>query len=343
MNIQEYYSSKKASYDIFTSELVRLIQSLLNDKNIVVHSVSGRAKSIESYLEKAKKYKKPEKEITDYIGLRVITYVNSDIEKICSVIEEQFEVDKNRSINKTKKLKPDQVGYRSIHYILKINSQRRKLPEYNKMKDICFEIQVRTLLEHTWAEIEHDRSYKFHGILPENIKRRLNLLSAVLEIADNEFNSIANDIDSYVMKINTAFETNNLTIELTSASICELFIRKTKVDSSRLINNYLNTIDEVIINELFDFGINNIEQLNNIFNTKYFDKINISDEKNISVAGILRDLMMLSDCEKYFTSSWKKHWHGIDSKTISILEGFDVRIMQYVHRFGLDIIDEDFA
>jgi len=77
----------------------------------------------------------------------------------------------------------------------------KKLPEYTACKDCVFEIQIRTILQHTWAEIEHDKNYKYSGVLPDEIERRLNLLSAVLESADNEFNTISQEIDNYTKSV----------------------------------------------------------------------------------------------------------------------------------------------
>ena len=46
------------------------------------------------------------------------------------------------------------------------------LPEMKLFSGIPFEIQVRTILQHAWAEFAHDRNYKFRGVLPDVIARR---------------------------------------------------------------------------------------------------------------------------------------------------------------------------
>ncbi len=61
--------------------------------------------------------------------------------------------------------------------VAEIKDDRIILPEYQKFKDKKFEIQIRTILQHAWAEIEHDRDYKFTGELPINIKRRFRILA----------------------------------------------------------------------------------------------------------------------------------------------------------------------
>ena len=69
--------------------------------------------------------------------------------------------------------------------------------EYSAYKDIIFELQIRTTLQHSWAEIEHGLGYKSQYEIPKDIRRRLTRLSASLELLDEEFVHIAKEVDEY--------------------------------------------------------------------------------------------------------------------------------------------------
>lgn len=51
--------------------------------------------------------------------------------------------------------------------------------------------------QHSWAEVEHGLGYKSQYEIPKDIRRRLTRLSATLEILDEEFVNIRDDIEEY--------------------------------------------------------------------------------------------------------------------------------------------------
>ena len=55
------------------------------------------------------------------------------------------------------------------------------------------EIQVSTILQDAWAEIEHDIVYKSPEDIPFRLRRRFACLAGLLEIADREFESLRQD------------------------------------------------------------------------------------------------------------------------------------------------------
>ncbi len=73
-------------------------------------------------------------------------------------------VDEFEIIEKSNKgatlLQEERFGYQSIHYLVKLKGERARLAEYRNLKDGVVEIQIRTILQHAWAEIEHDIQYK---------------------------------------------------------------------------------------------------------------------------------------------------------------------------------------
>ncbi|ACL76180.1 GTP pyrophosphokinase [Ruminiclostridium cellulolyticum] len=187
--IKQWFKNNKDRYYNFSEQLSDVIKSILNSEGIQYHTITFRVKDIDSLVKKIekKKYKDPINQITDFSGLRIIAYTNSDVNKICYLLENEFCIDYINSNNKNLLLNVDKVGYRSIHYIVMYGSERLHLGEYKDFKDFKCEVQVRTLLEHAWAEIEHDRIYKSQYDIPDNLKRKFNLQSGNLELIDNEF------------------------------------------------------------------------------------------------------------------------------------------------------------
>ncbi len=161
--------------------------------------IQGRAKDEESFGKKASapsrvdpnrpKYQDPINEITDKAGVRVITFFPKTVDQVDLVIYSEFLV--HNKINKSDVLKEEErFGYQSIHYLISLTPQRAAFPEYAHYKHLVAEIQVRTILQHAWAEIEHDIQYKSVETIPPSIRRRFMSLAGLLEIADREFQTI---------------------------------------------------------------------------------------------------------------------------------------------------------
>jgi putative GTP pyrophosphokinase len=73
---------------------------------------------------------------------------------------------------------------------VKVGTARARLAEYIRFSGTIVELQVRAILQHAWAEIEHDIQYKSSTAYPEEIRRRFMALAGMLEIADREFQAI---------------------------------------------------------------------------------------------------------------------------------------------------------
>lgn len=162
-----------------------------------IHTIEYRAKSPESFYDKATKvedddlkYKDPLNEITDLAGVRVIVFVRDFVDPVCDAISEMFEVKEREDVGE-RVYKQGRFGYQSIHIIVKLDKKiyLGGLPEVSEA--LC-EVQVRTILQHAWAEMEHDIQYKGNQI-PTELAKRFSALAGLLEIADGEFQRIQHD------------------------------------------------------------------------------------------------------------------------------------------------------
>ena len=136
--------------------------------------------------------------ITDLIGLRVICLYEPDIYKVEGVLHGNFDlIDKTDKVIAIKE-KENQFGYMGLHLDLIFDSSRSGLPEYKSFDGLAFEVQIRTIVQDAWSEIDHKLKYK--KSIPVNLKRRINTLAALFELADREFVAIRHETDTLEQK-----------------------------------------------------------------------------------------------------------------------------------------------
>ena len=139
------------------------------------------------------------KDITDIIGLRVITFYIDDVDKVASAVERVFEVDWENSVDKRKALEIDSFGYLSLHYVCRIPGSEYKM-----------EIQMRTVLQHAWANMNHETGYKSGVEVPPRYLRNLSRLAGMLELVDDEFSRIRTELTNYRRQVRALVATGNL-------------------------------------------------------------------------------------------------------------------------------------
>jgi putative GTP pyrophosphokinase len=196
------YLAKRSHYEQFCYVSKIIIEEALSRRGIKIHSVQTRVKDPASFGQKASqpsdtnpsepKYPSPLADITDLAGLRVIAFFPKAIEEIDKIVYEEFEVIE-RSDKGAKLLEEEKFGYSSVHYLVRLPAKRSSLPEYEKFSQTIAEVQVRTILQHAWAEIEHDIQYKSTSVIPQEIRRRFTALAGMLEVVDREFQSVQDE------------------------------------------------------------------------------------------------------------------------------------------------------
>lgn len=341
--ILNWYISKRPLYKNLAIKVESIIKEVLDSSNISYYTISSRAKEIDSFINKAKKdkYDDPINQITDIAGVRVITFVKSEVYQCCEVIKPLFDIDESNSIDKGKELGNDKVGYRSVHYVAKLTEDRLKLPEYKIFNNMCFEIQIRTILEHAWADISHDRNYKFQGVLPpdNDIQRRFSLAAATLELVDREFDSIAKEIGSYESAVEEKTERGELDIDINTTSLRNyLKFKFSKYIKLKRVEPTFRKSHRKVIKELNDYGIFRLSDLDKIIKQNEMEDYFIFGETN-NFLGLLRSIMLLDDAERYFKMAWNKNWKGIDEETIEKLREHRINIDELVRRYDLDVMN----
>jgi len=194
------YDRRYPEYAGFTERLAELIPALLAENGVSVHSVNARVKSRSSFggkvVREGKCYSSLE-QITDLTGVRIITYFEQDVARVSEIVEREFTIDIENSTDKRKVLESDRFGYLSVHYVLSLGEARCAQAAYRRFAGLKAEVQIRSILQHSWAEIEHDLGYKSQSSVPDALRRRFARLAGLLELADEEFNKIRSDAAEY--------------------------------------------------------------------------------------------------------------------------------------------------
>jgi len=318
----EWYRENSTVYEALKDAVALTILNLLKSEEIDYLAVSSRVKSLESIIEKIdRKGYQTTDEITDIAGVRVIAYIESDVDKICKLIESVFQIHHEKSINKSVELQSNEIGYRSVHYVCDLGESRTALKEYARFKKVIFEIQIRTVLQHAWAEIEHDRSYKFSGQLPAAIKRRLNLLAGTLEIVDREFDTLAAEVVKHGDEAKQATKSGiPQDLELTSAGVIEFMMSSKKISSMPGFSLDKDPLPSDVFEELKLFGITTLSDFSNLITSEFLDSYLKHYEKWYNAPVLCRSAMAYRDVDRYFEEASSKSWLGIRSTMASLLD-----------------------
>jgi ppGpp synthetase/RelA/SpoT-type nucleotidyltranferase len=167
--------------------------------------VMGRAKAVDSFAEKicrpGKRYADPLREVTDLLGVRVIVHTTDEVQAFAQAVEREFVVDAGNSEDKQQRLAQHEFGYLSRHYILQLAAPPaiEGLDETDRARlaGLRFELQLRTLAQHLWADVYHVLGYKNEFRLPARWEREFARLAALLEECDKGFQSIKAALRTY--------------------------------------------------------------------------------------------------------------------------------------------------
>ncbi len=187
-----------------------MISQKIREDDILIMQIAHRIKEKKSV--EGKLIRKPEKyhsvrELNDLVGFRVICYFTDHVETIANAMRSIFVIDKSASSDKRKLMDPTVFGYLSLHLIASLPASK-DYPE-----ELCrytFEIQIRTVLQHTWAEIEHNLGYKTEYAIPRSCRREFSRLAGLLEIADEGFFNVRNSLDRYNDLVKNRIAKNDL-------------------------------------------------------------------------------------------------------------------------------------
>lgn len=261
------YEVVRDTYAECAEAVHKILSDALRARGIKIHSIESRAKTAASFLEKCAredsedtsrpKYPDPLSGIKDMAGVRVITFFLETVQQVRGVIFDEFVV--RDESDRGALLGDKEMGYASLHFEIEFKPARLALPEYRRFDGLLAEIQLRTILQHTWAEIEHDIQYKATSSLPDEVRKRFASLAGLIAIGDREFQAIADSDREIQQRDRESLAAGRLNdIELTAASL-KLFLDKRLVPDGRITDvGY-----DAALGNLRALGFTSIEQLAN--------------------------------------------------------------------------------
>lgn len=280
--ILEDYRKQREDFVQLGDIVHTILEDICNSTDVKPLGIEHRVKtekSLAGKLERNSGRYSALEELTDILGLRVICFFTDEIDKIGKSVEKRFTVDWELSSDKRTLIKADSFGYLSLHYICTLPFDKG-YPE-----NICgkkFEIQIRTVLQHAWAAIEHDLGYKSEFGVPRNVIREFSRIAGLLEIADDEFARTRDHMKAYTEDIRRKIIENRADdVHIDSISLNEYVKRNTKMQ-------------ELLckIGRIAGAEISEIDAENYIVQLKFLGKETLGDlqkmmEKNGSLALLL--------------------------------------------------------
>ncbi len=290
--IGQFYDNNFQLYTDFKNKLVNDLRNLTNNINLSTADVTGRVKGRLGYIQKAIKndYIDLKNELTDFAGVRIITHNTEQVDIVANCIEKEYRIDWKNSSDKKKELNIDQVGYISNHYIISLDSDQLSHNNNERFKGLKAELQIRTWLQHAWAELSHDKVYKNKGNLTPDILRRVNVFAGFLEVADEQIMLLNKNIDSIISST-----TPDSVSELNEFSLMSFMNKKFDFIQSM---DFINVT--TVLRELKTLNINRVSDLNQLISPEFINYVKLNN-KNRTFDGIVRNILAINFKEKYFT------------------------------------------
>lgn len=190
------FRADRPHFEAAEAAIFAAVVARLGDDGLNYHHIQHRVKGQGSLSEKlgrllpngTPKYPSGMQDINDVIGLRVILFLESDIAGAINALSGAF--DQLGYVDKASEQRSrGEFGYSGQHLILAV-PHGNPPPGCEPFGGQRFEVQLRTILQHAWAEFEHDIRYKGGGAVPPEVNRAFTLASGLIELADREFDTI---------------------------------------------------------------------------------------------------------------------------------------------------------
>ncbi|MBR1070497.1 GTP pyrophosphokinase family protein [Bradyrhizobium liaoningense] len=197
-----HYESHQSLFNDCADLLPKLLRAILPRRLDLV--LTTRVKPLDNCLKKIDRKYQREIEageraaslITDVIGARVVCLYQDEVDAIIKALRSDaaFEFVERHCVDKITELEeiPGLFGYRAVHVVASLGASRTRLQEYERYRELIFEIQVRTIVQDAWASIE--RKIGYDKEIAREFRRRLLTLAALFELADREFLTLRDTI-----------------------------------------------------------------------------------------------------------------------------------------------------
>ncbi len=271
--LSKVYASYYPHLTVLITRIEEFLKSIVRISSMPTYKV--RVKSFKSYYAKLLKFPPSDTSVdlpvlTDILGIRIICAFLQDLTEVEKILSSKFQVLEVERKGSDRPFR--EFGYESIHFLLAI-------PEEFKVglvlpKDLIFEIQLRTILQDAWAEVEHELVYKSEFSpfdLP--LKRKLASINASLNLADIIFQ----EIRDYQNKLNSELDKRRFEFYAKADEYTTQLLPFSKKDSvgndelNEIDQAGLETIDDLILMAIAAHNQDNFERAEKIY-TKIIEK-----------------------------------------------------------------------
>jgi putative GTP pyrophosphokinase len=187
--ISQAYALYGQQWKAYLQRVAAEVDELLQQHRLHA-TVKQRVKTFESLSEKRsfllREAKQEQQELKDLLGLRIVVPFQEDVEQAIALLRRHYNTGEIE--RKSEKLTFREFAYDSVHVELPVHEDLVLPPGCRAV----IEVQVRTILQDAWAEVEHELIYKNHFRFPNNetIRKKLAAVNASLSLADMIFQEI---------------------------------------------------------------------------------------------------------------------------------------------------------
>jgi ppGpp synthetase/RelA/SpoT-type nucleotidyltranferase len=319
------YKKRYSDYKDY-AELLKSLFQMMARKMEIYSIVQARAKEIASFSEKivrkSTKFRDPVNQFTDLCGARIITQTQSQVRDVCAQVEELFLIDWENSVSVEERLKPTEFGYRSVHYVVQLKEENAfelmfgiSVPD--NVLGLKAEIQVRTLLEHAWADLYHIWAYKNEFRIPPKLEREMAGIAARLEAADNAFSAVQEELKQYYTSYGAYLDPLQLKKEIEKLEVTLRYDKGNLALIKQLGRAALALEDwDRVISAITPMDISGNAELMRILGTAFCKKYKANPENEEFIKG--QELLLKAGSSPHNNAdalaSLAGSWKGIDDK-----------------------------
>lgn len=269
--IKESYESYRLVFAPILANVEAKLKSTI--KLASMPTYKSRVKSFNSYYRKILRLKAEEAQtrgkfvaLTDMMGIRVICAFLEDLKEVEKQIKENFKVVEVEYKGAGQNFR--EFGYESVHVLISLPEDciPQKLPLPLPENIVC-EIQVRTILQDAWAEVEHELIYKSEfSPFDMPLRRKLASMNASLSLADTIFQ----EIRDYQKKLQGEVAARRETFyekadELTHGIVPEMKVPEVNTEIARVSPYVMGTIDDMILEAIHSHNSGNLSRAIEIY------------------------------------------------------------------------------
>lgn len=270
--IEKKYMNEYSLRVRFENDIKDIVSEIITTSGYEIALLTSRTKEVNKFVAKATrltktgktyKYTSPFTQITDITGIRVIVQYKDKAESIEKVLRQHFIIDEVRSRNTIKEAKDYEFGYSAIHLVCSLTDVLCEKYRCQFIKNWKIEIQIRTILEHAWAELS--RPLFYNKSIRNEYVRELNFLAADVERNDKEFIRLRDKVENKFLA--TEVERHSPLTRLTIEETVELLKKSPTIlqittdlahmgltVDDRIRENYATGIADILAKHQVKFG-----------------------------------------------------------------------------------------